>query len=423
MLSDTLWDYILVYLLLLLSAGFFFRQQYNRYTIPMYLTLLFLTIINRKIKLKRDILIPTLLLMFLIILTAILTGLGYYERYIYSIISTITAYLVTQIYSYKRFYRLFSNSLYYICIASIIGWLLVQLMPSVVMIFPRLVNSVGFDAHFLGLTILNVPSYEGYENRAMGIFWEPGAFQAMIVIAMIGDIFINDNSSPRKRYIVYFLALILTMSTTGYVCCFVLIAILLVKDKKVSIPKIIVLFSAIVGIIILFGFKENLPDYLYYTLFSKMEAVFHYRPGAIIGDVPAQKTAYVRMNSIYYPFVEYIKSPVWGIGFSGYDRIGNKIGYHNMFTFTLINYFAYFGLFYACISINGFLKTVKRINASNLCKFLIVLLIIIAVSSEDFCGGTACITVFLLYGYGKYNCEDKINRIEDYEKSYESSFY
>lgn len=396
------WDYILIYLLLLFSAGFFFRHQYNRLTIPLYLILLLFTIIKRGVKLKGDILVPTIVLIMLIMVTAFFTSFGDYKRYVFYIISTIIAYLITQIFSYRKIYRIFSNLLYYICIASIVGWFLVEFTPSVLeLLFPKLTNTVGYDAYYLVLTMLNVPSYMGFENRAMGIFWEPGAFQTMIVIALIGDMFVNNNVKIHRRYIVFFLALVLTKSTTGYLCLFMLTAIVLVKENKISVFQIILFFLAIVTVFILFEFKDRLPRFLYFTIFEKIEALLDYRPGAKIGDVPAMKTAYVRMDSIYYPFIEFLKSPIWGIGLSGYDRISDMIGYRNMATFTPINYFAYFGIFYAYVSIHGFWRTIKRIDTNRLNKILIVLLIIIAVASEDFCGGTACITIFILYGYDR----------------------
>ena len=421
--SNIFWDYLLVYLLLLLSAGFFFRHQYNRYTQPVYLSLLLLTIVKRDIKLKIDILIPTLSLIALIVITAIITGLGYYQNYVFCIISILTAYFVTQIYNYKRFFSLFSNCILCICIASIIGWMLVETIPSFVTAFPKLVNSVGFDGHFLVLTILGVPNYAGFQNRAQGIFWEPGAFQTMIVIAVIGDLFINDTASKRKRTIIYFVALALTLSTTGYICFAILIMILAVKDKK-KIPilgMLLTLFLA-VGIMLLVYFKDRLPHFLYFTLFTKMEAVLSYRPGAAISDLAAEKTAYVRMNSVYYPMIGFLKSPLWGIGFSGYNQMGEMLGYGNMFTFTPINIFAYFGVIYASISVYGFLRTIKQINASFFCKCLIVLLIIVTISSEDYCVGVASITVFLLYGYGNFNYKYLL-KAEGYEKIYESSLY
>ena len=417
-----MWDYILVYLLLLLSAGYVFRHNYNRYTIPLFFLLLILTIIKREIRLKYDTLIPAIALIGLIILTAILTGGGDIERYLFFILSTITAYFITQIFSYKKLYRLFSNLIFWICFASIIGWALLELSPSFISAFPTLTNSVGFDAGYLGLTIVNLPSYVGFENRAMGIFWEPGAFQTMIVIAMIGDIFVNDVEKPKRRYVVYFLALALTMSTTGYICCCVLVVILFVKEKRLGTFQMVLLLTALSIVVALVCFREMLPDFIQYTLFTKINALLEYRPGAKIGDASAQKTAYVRMDSIFYPFVEYIKSPIWGIGFAGYDRISKRIGYTNMATFSPINYFAYFGVFYALISIKGFFNTVKRMKASRLCKYLVILLVIIAVSSEDFCGGTACITIFILYGYEKYRGRMAC-RSGEFREVYEGSIY
>ena len=143
--------------------------------------------------------------------------------------------------------------------------------------------------------------------------------------------------------------------------------------------------------------------------------MFNYRVGVKIGDIPAQQTAFVRMNAIYYPFIEFTKSPLLGIGFSGYNRIGERLGYH-MFTFTPVNYFAYFGLTYGVICVNGFAQILKKMNLKGISRLILILLAILAVSSEDFCGGTACITVFILYGY-KRSCTD--NR----EKAYENSLY
>ncbi len=275
--GNKLWDYFLVYLLLLLGAGFVFRHLYNKYTIPIYLLLLLVTVVKRDIKLKYDVLIPTCAMIYLILLTAILTGLGSFDRYIYCIISLLIAYIITQIFCYRNFCIIFSDIIFVICIVSIIGWLLMKVAPTVIMLFPKIINSSRIEAYFLGLAVIEAPTYIGYQNRIQGIFWEPGAFQTMIVFAILCDWFVNENGN-KKRYVVYFIAIVLTFSTTGYICILMLLGVFCMKKKTYG-SGFIVFLSTIIGVGLLLNLKDYLSKFMYYSIFTKLEAVIKYTPG------------------------------------------------------------------------------------------------------------------------------------------------
>lgn len=399
--GNKLWDYLLVYLLLLLSAGFFFRNLYNRYTVPVYIILLLFTLIRRNINLRYDTLTPTSVMVCLIVITAVLTGLDTIDRYIYCILSLVISYIITQLFTYTKFCMIFADIIYAICIASTVGWIVAEFAPSIITIFPKLVNSAGVEGRFLGLTVIEISEAFGHQNRAQGIFWEPGTFQTMIIIAILCDWFVN-NISAKKRYYIYLISILLTFSTTGYICLIVLVVVYCIyKNKKNIAMGIMAFISAVFGVAILVKYRELLPDFLEYSIFTKLEALMSFTPGMQFSDSAASITAGVRVNSVFYPLKAFLESPIWGIGFSGYHQLGEKLGYGEMFTCSPVNYFAYFGIFYAIISISGFLRLIKEYKVSPICKLVIVLLIIICTSTEDYCGGVACISVFILYGYQK----------------------
>lgn len=67
-----------------------------------------------------------------------------------------------------------------------------------------------------------------YDSRALiprncGFTWEPGPFSGFIVVAMSVSLIINKMKVNFKRMFIYLLALITTMSTTGFISFFILV--------------------------------------------------------------------------------------------------------------------------------------------------------------------------------------------------------
>lgn len=83
------------------------------------------------------------------------------------------------------------------------------------------------------------------QGRNSGPFWEPGAFATFIVIALVFSILDSNNKSYKSNWILI-LALVSTLSTTGFLCLFVLFfGVKLVEGNTLSRLSLPVIFVAV----------------------------------------------------------------------------------------------------------------------------------------------------------------------------------
>ncbi len=81
--------------------------------------------------------------------------------------------------------------------------------------------------------------------RNCGPFWEPGAFQGYINLAFFIDMMSGNKDGGRRRYVIYILSVISTLSTGGYIVLFVNLMYYMIYGNK-SIPRVtIVIFMAL----------------------------------------------------------------------------------------------------------------------------------------------------------------------------------
>ena len=86
---------------------------------------------------------------------------------------------------------------------------------------PRIVTSTR-EAEFHSLLFTNIPTVSWSQARNWGPFWEPGAYQAFLNVALIFTLFIREKKGKHwiLSSIVFTVAVISTLSTTGYLALF-----------------------------------------------------------------------------------------------------------------------------------------------------------------------------------------------------------
>lgn len=260
---------ILIYFLLLFKAGFCFNEQYTRYTAPLYLVLILFMNGKRVLKFDRNKGSIFLIYLALIFVNYFINGFPSIERVIGIILNLFTALLITNVMSEEEFCDSFRRVIFAICITSLIGFVIMYFFRGISTVFPTLINSNGRVGRYAVLTILSdfSRSTSGLQ-RVQGIFWEPGAFQCMIVFAVVFEIF-KTHTLTFKRMAVYALTIILTFSTTGYVCLMLLLAIAVNKESR----SFKILRSAlIIGALVVFYFsmQDTSIAFLQYTMFGKI---------------------------------------------------------------------------------------------------------------------------------------------------------
>lgn len=110
---------------------------------------------------------------------------------------------------------------------------------------------------FIYTQLYNVEHGLGLTLRNCGPFWEPGAFQGFVNLALFFEIVSSRVFS--RNALIYIITIFTTLSTGGYVVMFVLISYLILQSKKVSfLTKFIFLTIAL----LFFGYLFMNLDFL-----------------------------------------------------------------------------------------------------------------------------------------------------------------
>lgn len=389
-------DYLLIYVLLITKAGFFFIETYSGFSSLILLFWLLFYLCKSLVPIQKNQLIITLIILILFSITGLIKGFPEESVLVLFIINLITALLFVSVVQYNEFSKIYSNLIFLICCISIIGQISFNLGIPIVKYFPILTNSKGRSVFFAFLAeFWTTPSSGVY--RLQGIFWEPGAFQAMIIIAFLFDIYNNSKIKHKKlRYLSYVFAILLTYSTTGILCLLIFLVLILVKGKKIKLKNIILLSSIIISFLLIIPLLyTHLDGFLYYSIFGKIEMLNDTM------EYGASNDATSRYDSIVMPIKYFLQSPILGIGQNGIDKMTTVLG-HNMFTCTIVNYFVFYGTLCGIICCRGFLKLIKLRNKSVIEGCLLIILLIVTTATENF-AFNPIFTCFILYGYNLRN--------------------
>ena len=388
---------IVIYFLLLFKAGFCFNEQYTRYTAPLFLILILFINGKRVLRFDRNKSSIFFAYLLLLLVNFLMNGFPSIERIIGISLNLITALLISNVLTEEEFFNSFRKVIFAICIASLAGFIIMYFFRGVSRIFPALVNSNGRIGRYAVLTILSdfASSTSGLQ-RVQGIFWEPGAFQAMIVFSVVFEIF-KTKTLTWKRMVVYALTIVLTFSTTGYVCLMLLIALAFNKESRSF--KVIRAGLIIVALVVFyFSLQDTSIAFLQYTMFGKIRMILNYQEGV-------RSYASSRVDSIVLPLRYFVRNPIFGIGERGYNELSTIAG-HSMFTCTPVNYFVRYGLIFGGLSLWGMIRLFAKEKISAINGIILALCLLITLSTEAFTFNPI-LTCLIMYGYGRSSIEEQ----------------
>lgn len=167
-----------------------------------------------------------------------LSNSSFRNNYIGFLIVFFLALTVTMLFQKEQIISVYINYMAGISIVSLVCFVIVMLFPDFVPKIPMRMSEEGFfhsfyytwgwDDYGKGLYIV---------KRNCGPFWEPGAFQGFLVVAILMSIKFGDRIKRADRKLVLFLVTLLTtLSTTGLLL-FVLICIVWRKELTGRILK------------------------------------------------------------------------------------------------------------------------------------------------------------------------------------------
>ncbi len=306
---------------------------------------------------------------------------------VYPIIIYVIAYIYITHVEIEEFTTAFVNIMSFVAFFSVVALLLYMILPRAFSVFPRITNTSGNSAYNLFFAVIT----PAYLIRAQGFFWEPGAFQTFVNIAL--SILILKQKRKRWQLIALFSALALSFSTTGYIVGLLNLMLFTVRDYHGKVKNSIkFLFIFIMLAIALYLLYPIIPRTLYgQTLgFAKIEKFL---------EGPSSNTidsASVRFDSIYYPSKLFLANPIFGAGQKGLEGLSSMMG-HSMVTCTPINYFAMYGILYGLIVMICIYKFAKTVTPYRLTSIILFAIFIISMISEQYVN-YLIIDIFIMYG-------------------------
>lgn len=381
-----------IYLILLFSSGFFFRDNMGTRALVMIGTSAFVLMISYGIKLtqeSRKFLITFTGIAILVLFSSILAQdelkrvmiffIGYASALIISL--SVGAYDYMNLYvKVLRCLMVFSLIINSLEIVQIHGY---YFLPSI---------TLNGNSHFMFLT--NIRDY-GSQIRNASIFWEPGAYQTFLVVSYIFELKVKQKHYGMFRWLII-ISLITTLSTTGIICAFILLICQIIEvESNESNPsrlkRLLILIIAIAAIL-LFGF-QYFSDRLEYLISRNMTTKLR----LLFSDSKQDASSTVRRDSMIYPFKMFLSNPIFGVGTSGLNSISDIAG-HTMLTCTWLNWFARSGIIYGLFMITGLWKFITFGFQTKTIKILTFVALVLSISSENYIDNPMII-VLSLYGF------------------------
>lgn len=331
----------------------------------------------------------TYLGMFTLCAMAVLSGFGNGSlnlEYIVWVCLIIGAFYYTSLVPWNKFSIIYEDIMVLMAGGGIVFYVLGLIAPSLIERLPEIRNSGGF--RFYNAFICVVPTFA---DRLFGPFREPGVFQIFINLALALTLFCRQQINI-WRMAVLSIAVILTMSTTGYIAMFLLIMFFLISKRKLNGKNRGWSFA------ILFLITGFFYLYLQTDLLSAEGDVFWK-----LYDTENDSTV-SRLGAITANIQMFFENPVFGVGISGVEEkfaryvadYWHVSSSHN--TNSLLLNFAAFGILYGIVFCIGLWRLCKRLSKGDLFRaFVFFVFLAILLSGENV---TRYILVFIFMFYG-----------------------
>lgn len=381
--------HILLFLIIYLSTSFVVRYNVisNLLTIGLWLVVCFCLLVELENFSFQS--IALFLFIFLSVGLQVLVGNDKLLVFCKFMFSILTVFLFVNKYDFALFKVAYSNIIFFICIISLLGLLLYNIFPAL-MDVSRFTNENNYTVS--NLYIFNIS--DNYRNS--GLFWEPGAFQIFINIAIIFELFKEKQNVV--KLVIFVIADITTFSTTAYIALAIifLVGIINVKQLKNSFKVAFALVT--VGALVLF-------ISFYDKLFGNVNSVFGKITYFLSGG--KSESAETRFYSITQPLKIFIEHPFFGVGVERLSKFTYKYT-KGMMTCTLVNWFACYGVLYGCVMLFSLVKFILLLTKNKINVVLLFILFFVITMSENM-SNEAMFLMLLFYGVSSYSVNNNEN--------------
>lgn len=297
----------------------------------------------------------------------------------------VTAILFVSIVDREIWIKYYQKVMYILAVFSIIAFILAAFFPEIIRMLPTTVNGGQLRAYTMFFAV--VPT--NLELRSFGIFWEPGAYQVHLSLAVMFEFFCV-GKIHMKRLFLYIVALCLTFSTAAYIVLFAIVVAVLCNGLYASKERkktMYFLLALLVPIIIAYYVIMYFDPSLYYTVFGKLE---HF-------TADSSHSAGVRYSSVVGALQAFWQSPIWGLGREGVKAFFESTYNHKMNTFTPGNWFAENGLLYGIVMCFGLFSFTQTFSKRTFMRILLFVILLMMLAAEDFASNVS-VLIWTMYG-------------------------
>lgn len=375
-------EYIVIFSLMYLSSSFVSASSKGTISIVLlysslfvYYIMLFLSGKNKKI--HSNMAIKMITLISIIGMGAMSSRGDDVKQVIINVLFILLPYLFALPFDFDNFAKKYCNIICFLSAISLVLYFIYIIEPSMFDFFPTFENIAGTKAKNLFLFTV----YGGRNARNQGIFWEPGAFQTYINLALLFELFYFKNIT-RKRMIIYVATLVTTYSTAGYIAglyiAYTYVMYLLFsssnENKNGARNLFFILTIVLIAVVIFLSLDTSMSNWVFGKFTQYRETGY---------GTMGRTTASVRFDSFVRPFKIFWQYPMFGAGTRGMVNFAYNEGY-NMNTCTFINFFAFFGVFYGAMMMKMFWDFSKRFSKNKLIVCMIFFAMFLITSTEDY---------------------------------------
>lgn len=300
--------------------------------------------------------------------------------------------------NFNEFVYIFVKCLFFLACIALAMWIVVVIFPESLGFFPTIVlrgaagqENSKYLYHTIFLANMYTDTTYTFIPRLYSIFWEPGVAEAYFNICLLFTVFKFKGKKKFLYSLVFSLAVLATLSTTGYLCFAVVGIIALLKkntenDKYENVIKILII---ILIIVIIFNLSTILKGELYESVFGKMQSGTEHQSFSS------------RINSVFGNLKVIISHPFFGVGLNKTNDAVKEFGYNISQTNTVMDYFCTFGMLIGLFFVFCWYKFIRLyfsdISKNKFILFLVFLVFLIIMSGEDYIY-SIIFTLFMMYG-------------------------
>lgn len=339
--------------------------------VPLALTIIFA--VSKKVEFTKDFFYVVCAFTLYTIISLLVTPTkGFLWTYSRWIIFFYVAFVIGKGYGY-RFFVLAETILFHLAVISIVGWVLLLIVP---VPFTNLISSISMpafnederfaSANVLIYTVIKSTVTEGSGDfysiiRNSGFAWEPGAFSCFMCFAICFNAMREKGLRLKnnKVLILFLIALATTQSTTGYSTFALMVALWLIINKK---------YGTLILLIPIFIVVMNLP-FMNEKILEKAEG---YSDATLFNASSGE--SFDRLLSFRLLWDEFLLHPILGYGYSNPEFVQLDIKTWSGVGRLLAQY----GIIMSLIFLFSLIKSSYKISTyySSHCGFLIIIAMI-----------------------------------------------